>query len=929
MNSSVALIGEGKSRRLPIFPGVDKVVELVDKLCRRPRFGDDPSDSTLGWRGRRAQRGLPMICLVRPAQHAELLGGLAWRLTEANPRRVPHCQLRLHGDVSAVGEVQLIREILAHAAQALGSSRNATGGRIRFRRFGLLDWLMSLELDEPDGARRSTRLRAGLRERDITQRFDDAITSVDQAVPVSGWLQWAKRLIRLIPPLLFLLRVTGRAPLIGRQYRWFLRQPHLTPEVPGGFLGFAERLTGDPDGWRQENAVQMTRLLTNAFLEDLRQAWRMPWRLGGPRRTTYTVLLLEDLTADNAGAALLRVINDVRNEVGLFDPLLVIAAGEHTPPDSEHRSIPSAEHASEAYKAWLKSLPEARRARTDTAWYLPIRTPDVAEGDDGKGGRDDHTRHLVAGLDRYKVDGPPWWGRRIVPIGMAVVLLAGLTTGYATWSERHCGGGWRPPAAGSTLTWTDGQCIGVTDGHYTFDPALADVTRTILDQNRQAQRVHRANPNRPYITLADLQALTTLPSGTDGLAAERESLEGVAVAQARPLHDPSLPLIRVLIGNGGTNMSRGTTVAAQLRSLPETDAPLIGVIGLDHSTQGVGDTVRALATDGLPTIGASLSEDQLSDSNPLYYQVSPQNRREAAVAAAFATTLRAAGTINDEVDVFTPDDPNDTYAQNLTADVLTSFRNSGFRPSTTQFAPSTTAPAAIRPGILYPTQNGKNTCGFPGLIYYAGDGLPDFNAFLDGIKHCPSPPAVLADDDVTRFVADTAAREQNKSVPFWYTSFATAPTSQPQGPASDFYNARDIGLYALFPHDKGDDEDPSLDGHAALTYDAAQVLITAVQHLWLGNVAIPITPGGVWRQISSIRSTSAQTASHPNPNNNTVQGVTGLIDFSATGSSLHYPANKQVTILRVQQGEVKDPPAFFCGLPDDARQGRGCPLDQG
>ncbi|WP_236796123.1 hypothetical protein [Amycolatopsis sp. GM8] len=761
-----------------------------------------------------------MVCLIRPAPHAGLLRGLSWRLTEARPRRVPHSHLRLSADTVPAGgeaEVQRIREILAHAAQALGSSRNATGGRIRFRRFGLLDWLMSLELDEPDGARRSAELRAGLRARDVTQRFDDAITSVDQDVPVSGWLRLAARLIRLLPPLLFVLRVTGRVPLIGQQYRWFLRQPHLTPEVPGGFPGFAERLTGGADGWRQENAVQLTRLLTNAFLEDLRRAWRMPWRAGGPRRMTYAALLLDDVTADNGGATLLRLINHVRNEVGLFDPLLVVAAGEQAPLEGTRREIFCAENADRAYASWLRSLPEARRARTGSAWHLRIETPDAA-------GEDDDTWQVVAGLDHYAFARPPWWGRRIVPVGAVAVLLAAAVTGYSAWSDRHCG-----PAAGSTLAWMDDPCIGVTDGHYPFDPALADVSRTILDQNQDAEERHGENPERAYLTVVDLQALT------------RDDPSGLQ------------PLIRVLIGNGGTNMTHGTTVATQLRDLPMTDAPLVGVIGLDHSTKGVDDTVLALALDGLPTIGASLSEDQLSDSNPLYYQVSPQNHREADVAAAFATRLRAANTIDDEIEVFTPDDENDTYAQNLTADVLDSFTKSGFRVRTVRFAPTNTPSAAVKPGILYPNQNGKNACGFPGLVYYAGDGMPDFSAFIEGFRNCPSPSALLADDDVTRYVADTAAREQTRSVPFWYTSFATAPTAASQGPAADFYNAGN-GLYALFPHDKGENEDPSLDGHAALSYDAMQVLITSVQHLRLGNASIPITPGGVWREVLSIRS---------------------------------------------------------------------------
>jgi hypothetical protein len=934
--STVVLSGDREAGDLPAFRGVLDVVQLLDRLCRRPRFGDVAG--TPGRRERRAQAGLPLVCLIRSPQQDGLVGGLVRRLAEARPSRVPHCHVVLSpvGDSArgsnefTVDDVQKVREILAYAATVLGSSRNARGGRIRFRRFGLLDWLMSQDLERSHDARRQSELRARLRRRDVVQRFDDAITSAGRDLPaLSGWLRVFATLLRLAPPVLFAVRVTGRLPLAGELYRWFLRQPHVTPEVPGGFLGFAERLTAGRDGWQHEDPIQVARLLTNAFLEDLRRAWRFPWRFGGPRRMTYAVLFLDDITAGNGGYALLQLINDVRNEIGRFDPLLVIGAGRRVPPDGSELTddevdpqIYFASNAESAYRAWRNSLRDARRARTDTAWYLRLSVPDALEGHE----RAD-LRQQVDGLDPYRVERPPWWGRRVVPVATVVVLVAGLVAGYVSFSDRHCEDGWQPPAAGSTLRWISGECVGVTDGHYTFDPALADVTQRILNQNKAAAEAFREQPNRAYFTLLDLQALTPPPGNTDGLAAERESLEGAAVAQAQALGDPSFPLIRLLIGNAGMGMAYGTTVAAQLRGLPATAAPLVGVVGLDHSTQATDNTVLALAVDGLPTVASSLSEDQLADSNPLYYQVSPQNRREASVAAVFATTLRNSGQIGNQVAVYYPADANDTYARNLTNDVAASFGRNGFSTQEIPFAPSGTPPSKIPPGVLYPAQNGRNACGFPGLVYYAGDGVPDFNAFLDGMRQCPTPPALLADDDVTRYVADTNAREQNQSVPYWYTSFATAPTSTPQGPASNFYGGP-VGLYALFPGEQNPREDPSLDGHAALSYDAVQTVVAGVNHLRLGNALIPITPGDVWREINNIRS-SAPSPDKPNPNNDDVQGVTGLIDFgSATGAVLHYPANKQVSILQVQQGAVKDL-AFFCGDPADSRQSPRCPLDEG
>jgi hypothetical protein len=935
----IPVAGGRGSADLPVFRGVTDVVELIDRLCRRSRVGDDTSlGDRVDTRGEmRTRRGLPLVCLIRPSPDGRLLGFLARRLDTANRSRVPHCLLRLspvEPDASEQAEpepddqhrdVRKVRKILAAAANQLGGSRNAQGGRIRFRRFSLLLWLMSQDLTAVDSARRESELRARLRRRDIVQWFDDTITSLSGDIPTSGWWNIPVRLIRLLPPLFFMLRVSGRVPGFGAPYRWFLRQPNVAPGGPGGFLGFAERLTGGTEGWQQEDPEQLARLLTNAFLEDLRRAWRFPWRLSGARRMTYAVLLLGDVTENNGGFTLLRQINDVRNETGRFDPLLLISVGDIEPSrDPDGRPAFAATNAEAAYVAWHNDLRDERRARTATAWYLRLSAEDASDDEY------DDIEQRLAGLRRQQIPRPPWWGRRIVPVTAVVVVLAALVTTYTTWSYQHCGGGWRWPSPGATLMWVDGQCVGVTDGGYVFDPSLAGVTQTIAAQNQQSEQAYRQDPTRAFVTLVDLQALTPTPGEPDALTAERESLEGAAVAQLQAINDPTAPLIRLLIGNAGTDLAHGTDVAQQLAVLPATDAPLVGVVGMDKSTLEARATVRALAGDGLPVVASSLSDDELADSNPLYYQVSPQNQREAAVAAAFATTLRAGGRINDTVTIVHPDNPDDAYASTLTQDALGSFARQGFQVRDVLFAHRGGPATAIAPGVLFAEQNGKNICGYRGLVYYAGDGVPDFNDFVQGLKDCPTPPALLADDDVTRYVADTKARESDQSVPYWYTTFAIAPITPPQGPARNFY-AGPYGLYALFPSEQnGQSDNPSRDAHAALTYDAVKVMTEAVKHLREGDQQLPLTPGHLWREITNIRGPQQDQNNPAIGNNNDVQGVTGLIDYGSSNG--HRPVNKLITILQVANGSVQAQPAFSCGvvtgLPQNPRPNANCPVDQ-
>ena len=84
-------------------------------------------------------------------------------------------------------------------------------------------------------------------------------------------------------------------------------------------------------------------------------------------------------------------------------------------------------------------------------------------------------------------------------------------------------------------------------------------------------------------------------------------------------------------------MRQGVTVADELGAMAQGDADGgYGVVGMDMSSQPTNDVITALAAAGLPVVAAPLSEDSLTVNNPMYFQVAPRNRREAAVAAQFA-----------------------------------------------------------------------------------------------------------------------------------------------------------------------------------------------------------------------------------------------------------------------------------------------------
>ena len=70
----------------------------------------------------------------------------------------------------------------------------------------------------------------------------------------------------------------------------------------------------------------------------------------------------------------------MRNQVGVFDPLLVISASRAVPPDAGRapgRPKYDAMDSLLVYRAWQNQLLADRRARVDNAWYLPIGIPET------------------------------------------------------------------------------------------------------------------------------------------------------------------------------------------------------------------------------------------------------------------------------------------------------------------------------------------------------------------------------------------------------------------------------------------------------------------------------------------------------------------------------------------------------------------------
>ncbi|WP_054814743.1 hypothetical protein [Nocardia arizonensis] len=927
--------GTGTRPDFRVFHGATELFELIGALTRRPRIGDR-------WRGEArpgdvGRRGLPMVCLVRSAAHKDVLATIETSLRTARPSdiRLSYVDLATaYGQSAPIGpEVSAdttlrIREMLTAITVGFVGNPNVRGPRLRFGRYWLVDWLMRQQLDagdrDPDRTLRVLIQKHGLSER--IRNWGSRNAAPPDGLPNNAGLWWQALLLvlRVLTAVSFRMAVTGRVPILSGRYRWFLRQPYLAPEMSGSFVRFASRLVMGE--WQREDPEALALLVVNAFLEDLRWTYRLRfWQVWRRREMSYPVLLIDDITEANGGFTLLKLINDVRNQTGSFDPLLVISAGTQVPPDAgrndQHRPEYDAAHAVTGYRAWQNALLADRRRRRDTAWYLPLKITDTEPGQVLE-----HARQQWSAFDGYHFTGrqtrPVWWLSRWIRIGVPLVVVAMIaatvTVRYEQYLHEHCG---RPdPYLVSVATESGTECIGISDGSYDiFQPSDADtgrVVRTIADQNRRAEQLRQKSPKRPFITVIVLEGFTSSSGTATGLGGAREAVEGVAVAQKRQLETAagSAPIVRVLLANAGKDMRRARELMEPLRRLVARDPSIVGVVGLDQSRASVQEVIKQISSVGVAMVGSTLSADQLATGNPMFFQVSPQNKQEAVVVASFAQYLmEEKGRRNESmpVRIYYSNDRDDIYSSNLRDDAYAAFQARRFHVEAVGFGDTNVHAVGERDPLPNAAEAGRDKCAEAGILFYAGRGV-DFDAFAHAVTQCGNRESILIGaDSLSAHVVDEAARRRISGVPYYFVSFAT-PVDKATGVSREFYD----GLSELFDIEPNDSEN-SLHGYRALAYDAVKVIIAATEYLQGTAGPTPVTAGTVWRQIGAIHTTTtpdgAATAGRA------LQGVTGTIDYGGEVSR-NVPTNKPMSILRITDGRYDESFRATCDAASAAAQ---------
>ncbi|WP_336216402.1 ABC transporter substrate-binding protein [Nonomuraea sp. LPB2021202275-12-8] len=637
----------------------------------------------------------------------------------------------------------------------------------------------------------------------------------------------------------------GHAVLLARTHvrsSWFRRQLFHPRDSLERLSGYAHRLAKLP-------TEELELLLVNAFLEDLRQAYRRRRLFLWPAwaRAYYCTLYLRDVSGAERPPFLSR-LHTVRRRVARWDPLLVVTSGPERadllPSVRMVRLSADTQPGEEPYRDWLH---QARHRHGPS--YL------VVDGVD-------------ADVTQAPALPPPRLGHKRVraywTVMAALLIVPLLASGAYIWTTD------RTYCQTPDVLLDQGECIGISDGGHVFHQRLARPIGIIEAENAKAVASGR------HVEIAYIGPLTGSPQAL--LAGSHGELFGVAAyQQAYNASTSSRPKLRILLANPGRAFRRAVAVARQVVERLEGGAPIVGVIGMAQSRVGNQEAIAVLNAAGLPVVVTVGTADDLAVHRrvpaPYFFRMAADNERQAKASAAWIRAgsgdLPQARTVALMEDV----SEGDLYSTGLAADFAAAFGD----VTRLQY----TGGEQLRTQV-------KRACDHE-LIYYTGRG-DDFATFVEGLNEGCSQARthhVLASDDVTKYVQDNQQQlGEHPNMRLHYVTLAwDRAWESPWAGEGRGGTAQLAKILALI----GSDRQPST-LHAMLAHDAALALGLAVGSAYGGTDALP-DKGTVLYGLGTL---------------GTQYGTTGVIEFTR-GREPHESTDKPVMLVQVPKRAVGEP----------------------
>ena len=406
------------------------------------------------------------------------------------------------------------------------------------------------------------------------------------------------------------------------------------------------------------------------------------------------------------------------------------------------------------------------------------------------------------------------------------------------------------------------------------------------------------------VTLALLHA--SPPADTHELRAGGTvpELRGVALSQDEQNRDAQSNdhdvLVRIEPFDAGVQYRHAAERAREIIAEAKRDPNLVGVIGITESRQTTLAALRQLNAAKIPVVTSTATAKRL-EVGRYYHGTAPDNEREARIIADFVRHARIVRGVEepehceraDEAIVVT--DPADVYSDELGKEFAAQYPNTGNRIGYTPgMDDGHPAPNESDLDMQYSvgdvaTAVCERVRKNPRSVVYWTSRVREFSSFLDsyqGATGCANEPlTVVGGNELTNDALAGTFRGKR-----WLHVYHTAhmlpadfePRSDIARQFSDTYR-REYGERDVWLHD----------GHAALAYDAVQVLAEAASQAITNQVEL--TRPNVHQYISSV----------------SIEGASGLLQF--TVGSPQRPQNKLLTVL--YYSDDKASLVLACGRP--------------
>ncbi|MFD7718687.1 ABC transporter substrate-binding protein [Streptomyces sp. NPDC059814] len=802
-----------------------------------------------------------------------LLHSLRKRLLADSAGLAPHAVIRPSAEYQA-GPVTLLYE---HITQDLIEAMPVGTGKLRFPSYWLLrDIVVGVEPAESGAGRAREVRRAAYAEhlrRTGRGRLRDQLR--EQA---SGWAQPVKFLVDLWMDWLaepwYGYRI-GRRMLRARNRNWYAT--------------WAQQLHGDPvrnffasvqdlaPGGRNADPEVVENALLRALLSDLDGALRhrmlSPWRR---RRVTRFVLFVEDAGPVDRGPSDARPGGPDRNRLQRFLAEYLVAAEKLGSRSTLVVGCVQPEFAVELavepqadFEGAAEALRSGMRSRNGlVAVAVPVRP----EAEVAEWSADRHPKIMTRVFRWGPVAGIAL--RCVTAAAVGAGLIGGwYFAGFSLFDEK-C------PSNQFENDYGPG-CLGLSDGTEAqrFDgmaKGFGDLFAKIADGNGTAEELAKEK-GREVRTVVYFGPMSGNAADLGGSLAE---LHGVALAQHENnvLADRDIRSVglRVLLANAGPGFKAARRVANKV--VERTDEERIaGVVGFGQSRPETHDAMQAFAEKHISMIGTSATADTMVENNAasdLYYQLAPNNRRQAHIMKAFlkgqpgVLPKRTAGSNSMAIVV---SNPKDEYSRNLSDDFIKVFADG--EPLPMRYVPSRIGSLG---GLAKDVCDKIRSRNMP-IVWTAR--AQELVVFLGKFKDTPcneqaTPLTVLGGDDVTNAMLDEDRPTLNQGLSLYHVMLAA-----PRG--ADTYRSGDfVASYKKFYKGEKSNDKMLQDSHAALGYDGVKVLAHAIERAYIAGEGFD---------------KSAVSVSLHDDFKGDFSGVTGVIDFS---DDSRVPVNKAIYVVR-------------------------------